>query len=469
VIADQESGGEGRDEAVREALFLYAPWILQDASDYRGLIRKWFSMLSVSGKLAIEVPHCFLCEREIILPSQTQPSRRRLYSPASLLSEIEEALEPNSYRVRLLCDYDEGYDYKSDKPVGSQSILLLLERIPTPKWSLDSGSHSTAAPPNFEFEPKAVRHERMALAPHQKILILKLDHLGDFIMGLPALEKVREAFPDATITLVVGNWNLSMAQDLGLFDKVIGFDAFPRNSSEETVDLAGKVTEFKHLVADDYDLAIDLRSDPDTRFFLTHSKANLRAGVGTRAQFPYLDIFLPIDASRYHEVYADMFIDLAGFTPKPGCVKTPYRIRYDPKTAQGEDADDPCMIYGPYLHLHPGEYIYQPKIEIEGADDQTLLLDVAINAQRVASAHVRREDEPAKLSFRVDEPASLAEFRIYRTGQSRPPAFSFFGGRVLRRAAESVLHQSEYLSLLVHLVKMRVEEHGLIGENESRA
>lgn len=466
IVVGKEEDGKPGAEAVHDATFVYSPGILQDLSDYRGLIQQWFAMLGIGGKLAIEVPHSYLCERELALPSQTYPSRRRLYTPASLLGEVEEALEPNSYRVRLLCDYDEGYDYEGDKRSGSHSILLLLERIAVPEWSLDSGSNSLAPPPDFEFEPGGVRQERATLAPRRRILLLKLDHLGDFIMGVPALEKVREAFPDASITLVVGSWNLSMAQDLGLFETVVAFDAFPRNSSEEAVNLENKVAQFKRLVTGKYDLAIDLRADGDTRFFLTHAQAEVRAGIGTRAQYPYLDIFLPIDASRYHEVFADMFIDLATYTPKPACIKSAYRIRYDPKSDEALDHPDSCLIHGPYLQLIPGEYFYQPKIEIEGTESDLLLLDVAVNGEQVAAAHARRGDEPPRLAFRVDEYDARAEFRVYRVDGATTPTFSFFGGRVLRRASESVLHQSEYLALLIHLVKMRVDEHGLIARND---
>src|SRR5689334_12896542 len=46
------------------------------------------------------------------------------------------------------------------------------------------------------------------LQAHQinRILILKLDHLGDFITGLPAARQIREGFPDAKITLICSEW-----------------------------------------------------------------------------------------------------------------------------------------------------------------------------------------------------------------------------------------------------------------------
>src|SRR5271167_106161 len=60
----------------------------------------------------------------------------------------------------------------------------------------------------------------------QRILVLKLDHLGDFIIGLPALHALRELFPAAHIRLVCGRWNQGSARDCGLADEVRTFDFF---------------------------------------------------------------------------------------------------------------------------------------------------------------------------------------------------------------------------------------------------
>ncbi len=124
----------------------------------------------------------------------------------------------------------------------------------------------------------------------QHIVILKLDHLGNFIMGVPALERGRGA-SDAHITLVVGSWNHDMALGLGLFDAVLAFDAFPRNPTEEAIDLEGKRAGLRALLPEPFDLAIDLRVDHDTRFFLKDIKTGLRAGIGPKSTFDYLDIF----------------------------------------------------------------------------------------------------------------------------------------------------------------------------------
>lgn len=442
---------------------VHAANILQDATDYRGLIQAWFALLRVGGRLMIEVPHGFLCERELALPSRNHPQRRRIYSPATLMAELEEALAPNSYRVRLLCDHDEGYNYASKEELGgAQSILTVIERIEPPEWELDTGEVVGDKSPDFSFEAPRTRRERVVLATRQRIILLKLDHLGDFIMGVPALEKVRAAFQDAEITLVVGGWNLAMANDLRLFDHVIAFDAFPRNSSEEKVNLDDRVADFEAMFTREYDLAIDLRADSDTRFFLRGLRASLRAGLGTRAQFPFLDIFLPIDFSRHgFEAVSETKLDRAGHAAVLPCRRTPWRLTYKAETVYPTDR---CLVYGPYLKLLPGEYLYIPEIEIEEDGDRVLELDIACDEKRVVHCLASATSTP-QFQFVVTKPDTKFEFRIFSNAERRTPSFSYYGGRLLRRGASSVLHQSEYLSLLVDLVTMRTDRFGLLRED----
>ena len=106
--------------------------LLQHIADYRGAIAEWFRVLRVGGFLIITVPHQFLFERKISLPSRFDASHQRFYTAASLLLEIEEALDPLSYRVRFLEDNDAGFDYtKPHKhaPSSGCEVVVVLEEI----------------------------------------------------------------------------------------------------------------------------------------------------------------------------------------------------------------------------------------------------------------------------------------------------------------------------------------------------
>ncbi len=436
---------------------------LQDIADYRAALQAWFGAVRVGGHLIVVVPHAFLYDRQLELPSRWNPAQRHLYTPGTLMEQVEEALTPNSYRVRLLADDDTGYAYDMPpalEPDGHSDVLLVLERIAPPEWTLDVPLAIKAAAPDYAFEPPRTRVEMPGTRKIAKVLLLKLDHLGDFIMGLSALEKARAVFADAEITLVVGSWNAQMARASGLADHVIAFDAFPRNSTEEQANVPAREAVFRETVQGEYDLAIDLRADLDTRVLLRCAKAGLRAGIGTRAQFPWLDIFLPLDFNRNEpETAREYKYNNHDFISQGPVKRGDYR-----SFSSGATVERFCaIIWGPYHSLRAGRYFFEPHIELAPDSNGMLLLDIGLDTKRVAFATLP-SPEPVRLSFAVEQPEAKFEFRIWTVADMPSIDLSFFGGRLVREGAASVLHQSEYLFLLIDLVATRLQRTGLLTE-----
>ena len=440
---------------------------LQDVADYRGAIRGWFELVRPGGTLVIVVPHAFLYERGMTLPSRWDRRQRRLYTPASLLLEVEEALVPNSYRVRCLEDADTGFDYSLDpqtEPTASADLLLVLERIEAPSWSLglaEDPEQVRGDAPDYEFERPRTRIQSDMRRLHGRILIMKLDHLGDFIMGISALERARAIFAESHITLLVGSWNVDMAASLGVADEVIAFDAFPRNSTEEAADVNAMLGMFRAAVKATYDLAVDLRTDTDTRILLREVSAPIKAGIGTRSQFPFIDIFLPLDFNRNEpETAREERLNHHAFASQ-GAVKRGEHRMFSDKDAVQRDC---AIVWGPYHRLRPGQYVFEPWLELGTNSHGGLLrLDIGLDQHRVADLFVSSQ-APFRLSFQVERPGTEYEFRIWAVDDAPSIDFSFFGGRLLRQGAESVLHQSEYLRLLIELVAMRVARNGMLGD-----
>jgi ADP-heptose:LPS heptosyltransferase/glycosyltransferase involved in cell wall biosynthesis len=115
---------------------------------------------------------------------------------------------------------------------------------------------------------------------HLKILVTKLDHLGDFILSIPALAKLRAKYPDAVIDIIVGSWNAEISRELNLFRNIHSFDFFKRKSSEKAVANDRELATLLQSL-DAYDIAIDLRRQPDSRFLLVRTNADLKAGYQT--------------------------------------------------------------------------------------------------------------------------------------------------------------------------------------------
>jgi len=138
--------------------------------------------------------------------------------------------------------------------------------------------------------------ERAESLPQQpRILIMKLDHIGDFIVGMPAIAHLRAAFPEAALTLVCASWNRPWAERTGWFAEVVQFDLFTKRNADWGGTTPEQFEEFKALGLAGYDLAIDLRHDADTRPLLAMVGATFRAGFCApfEAGGRELDIALP--------------------------------------------------------------------------------------------------------------------------------------------------------------------------------
>ncbi len=143
-------------------------------------------------------------------------------------------------------------------------------------------------PPEIE----VIRGEAWSRDDQPRILLLKLDHIGDFITSLDAFGLIRNTWPKAHITLVCAPWNRPLAERSGLFDTILSCDFLPESGADfdpEAVIPAG-IVNFLALPLGSYDLAVDLRYSADTRALLLCTDAKYRAGYNAEIG---LDLALP--------------------------------------------------------------------------------------------------------------------------------------------------------------------------------
>ena len=192
-----------------------------------------------------------------------------LFDPVSIdgiADKIRVAVTNDQFRSRLIeHGKKQARAYSWDEGARHAWNSLLKLRAPS----------RAAASPLLNVERTGIFQKRQL-----RILVIKLDHLGDFLLSLPALAKLRARYPDAQIDIVVGSWNVALARQLGFFGNVHAFDFFKRRSenkpSAEDNDLT---TVLKALGT--YDIAIDLRRQPESRFLLVKTDAALKVGYQT--------------------------------------------------------------------------------------------------------------------------------------------------------------------------------------------
>ena len=483
-------------DATQDAVF--SSHCLEHITDYANAIRDWFRVLKIGGFLVIMVPHQFLYEKRLAMPSVYNEDHKRFYTPASLMAEIETSLAPNSYRLRHLVDNDLGFDYSlppERHSGGSYEIEIVIEKIAPPFWDL-------AGPPLWQTEmhrrgrvvvEEAATRVELDVSPlvshpvrrlefgrtvpkNPRILVMKLDHLGDFIIGLPSLGRLREAFPTAFIRLVVGSWNRVTAEATGLVDEVRTYDYFPQNSAGWDGKPVEPREKLQAATADRFDLAIDLRVDDDTRMLLAGVDAGLRAGIGSPARFPFLDIALPPEheernreRSRERGQGSDKARRLIALDQFDSNMPTQHLFYHETDFR----APPVHMIYGPHITLPLGRFTVSFALQFTGwlgFAKSAVTLDVARNGEIVAFKRLEARELKAlpadgvEIEFANEDPVARWEFRVFVEGKSRQAAIRFAGVRLRHAEAPSgarlkkaTLHIGEQLSLLVQLTHDRLQ------------
>jgi len=135
----------------------------------------------------------------------------------------------------------------------------------------------------------ARRRSRPAAGTIRRILVLRLERIGDLLMSLPALHALRERAPHAVIDLVVGRWNQSLARQVAGIDSVETMDApwlarEPGSAGWPALRRQARNWRTRH-----YDLAINLEGDIRSTFVMSHAGARWCAGFGMAGGGPLLD------------------------------------------------------------------------------------------------------------------------------------------------------------------------------------
>jgi ADP-heptose:LPS heptosyltransferase/GT2 family glycosyltransferase len=147
------------------------------------------------------------------------------------------------------------------------------------------------------FEVVHAGHPVFAGSSVRRILVVKLDHIGDCITALPALRRLKHHFPAARISVLAARSTHAIWKSEPLVDEAIEFNFFHARSGSGKVAVAEEEIQLltKRLHAKGFDLAIDLRKQPDTRHVLEYSGAGIVVGFDTQGRFPWLDVALEWD------------------------------------------------------------------------------------------------------------------------------------------------------------------------------
>lgn len=454
------------DSESQDAVF--SSHTLEHIADYRTVLRDWFRVLKVGGYLIIVVPHQYLYERRREPPSRWNADHKRFYTAASLLREIEEALPPTAFRVRMLEDNDADFDYR--RPIdqhasGSYEIICVLQKLASPSWA-----EAVFAPPKpakaraFRLEPTAnadaiepINVITSAPSSIRRVLVMKLDHRGDFALAGDAFEALRRNFDQAHLTLLCGSWNLDDARRSGLFDAVIPFDYFAEHALQAGRPFGADKDAHAALTAllggEHYDLAIDLRMDSDTRHLLRAIDADQRAGFAAPS-YKRLDITAPIPQVTGTGKALNLFFGATRYIAFMGDHRG-YAIEVERLESQPPRS---LLFYGPYETLPAGQYHIQFLVESR-AEPFRICYDICGDRGnqifRIGDVEVPASGRTELIGFRLNKRVDHMEFRVYTDESGNTPPFRFFGCSIQRDGERDGVHQSEAMLILANLAFAR--------------
>ena len=143
----------------------------------------------------------------------------------------------------------------------------------------------------------------------KNVLVVKLDLLGDVIFGRPAITRLRERLPEATISVLCGSLYGDLVRTFDYVDHVITTDHVMTFdlSDGERLGLQRKLSPLN------LDIAIDLRRQPETRWILGLSGAPLTIGYETVRYNP--TISLAVDSTRVSDHLSNYLVRLVDTIP----------------------------------------------------------------------------------------------------------------------------------------------------------
>ena len=128
--------------------------------------------------------------------------------------------------------------------------------------------------------------------PAQRILIIKHGALGDVVLAMGTMKRLRELHPEAHITLMTMGMFVPMAEQLGVFDDFIVDNRLPYRKLGATWEAV------RSIVKGNFDVVYDLQESsrtrkryyPAVRFLLDHDMDWVACNSGDRRRLLKLSL-----------------------------------------------------------------------------------------------------------------------------------------------------------------------------------
>jgi ADP-heptose:LPS heptosyltransferase len=152
---------------------------------------------------------------------------------------------------------------------------------------------------------------RLKPSSPRRVLVLRLERIGDLVMALPGIAAIAAIAPGAEIDLVVGSWNAGLARTVPGIARVQTLDArwLARGSAASSVaDIARLVRNWRRRK---YDVALNFEPDIRSNLLLGASGARWLAGFRSGGGGALLDVALDFDTRAHTSANARRLVEAA--------------------------------------------------------------------------------------------------------------------------------------------------------------
>lgn len=187
--------------------------------------------------------------------------------------------------------------------VGKMPQEILLEKVGEDAAQSDAFVPSPAEPyldrdltdivTNRPVQVHAPR-DSMFSRPIRSILIQRIDQVGDVSASMPAMARIRQMFPDATITVLTQEFVQNILQASGIADEFLTISlGYSPQSEERFLTPEAEAQVRAALTGRSFDLAIDLSPGDESQALMQLCDAHYRVGFKPE-QFRFLDFGIEV-------------------------------------------------------------------------------------------------------------------------------------------------------------------------------
>lgn len=150
----------------------------------------------------------------------------------------------------------------------------------------------------FLFLPAKLLCKKPSQYP-KNILVVRLDHIGDFVCTTPVFKNIKKRFPNAKITVLINSVSKELAYRDPCIDKVITFSHLYLGRGDDSSASKGLVRVIKDIKNIGFDLGIDPRGDLLSIVIMWLGGVRYRVGYGITGGGFFLNKVCNYDRSKH--------------------------------------------------------------------------------------------------------------------------------------------------------------------------